>query len=301
MRTTLLSLAALVAAGAIVGWVITAPDPLPAAEIESLTGDPERGAALFVQAGCVSCHLAPGAEEGDAAPVLAGGMAFETAFGTFHAPNISPSSQGVGDWSDADVVNAVARGVTPWGGHYYPALPYTSYENAELQDLVDIVAHMRTLPETDAASLPHDLGFPFNIRRTLGAWKILYADRGWVIEAPASEEIERGRYLVEALFHCGQCHTPRTALGGMDRDHWLQGGENPDGEGRIPGIAPGQIGWSDADLAAYLKTGLTPEFDSAGGQMAEVVRRLGTLPDEDIRAIVSYLRAVPAAEDTDAG
>lgn len=299
MRPALLSLAALVAAGALAAWVLTAPDPLPAAEIDGLTGDPERGAALFVQAGCASCHLAPGTED-EGAPILAGGMAFETQYGTFHAPNISPSPEGVGNWSDAEVLNAVARGVSPTGNHYYPALPYTSYENAELQDLVDIVSHLRTLPGSDAASLPHDLSFPFNIRRTLGGWKLLYADRGWMLDDPASAEAERGRYLVEALFHCGECHTPRTMLGGMDRSRWLRGGENPDGEGRIPGIAPGQIGWSDADLAAYLRTGLTPDFDSAGGQMAEVVRRLGTLPDEDIEAIVAYLRAVPAAEQ-DAG
>ena len=297
MRPALLSLAALVAAGALGAWVLTAPDPLPASEIDGLTGEPDRGAALFTQAGCASCHVAPDVTEGDGAPVLAGGMPFETQYGVFHAPNISPSSQGIGDWSDADVVNAVARGVSPSGGHYYPALPYTSYENAELQDLVDIVAHLRTLPGSDAASLPHDLSFPFNIRRTLGAWKFLYAGRGWVLEDPASPELERGQYLVEALFHCGECHTPRTALGGMDRGRWLQGAESPDGDGRIPGIAPGQIGWSDADLASYLKTGLTPDFDSAGGQMAAVVRDLSTLPDEDIEAIVSYLRAVPAAED----
>lgn len=301
MRTTLLSLAALVAAGALAGWYVTAPDPLLAARIDGLTGDAARGAPLFIQAGCASCHLAPGAEEGDEGPVMSGGMAFETEFGTLYAPNISTSSQGVGDWSDAEIVNAVVRGVAPWGGHYYPALPYTSYENAELQDIADIVAHMRTLPGSDVASLPHDMSFPFNIRRSLGVWKMLYADRGWVLEDPASPEVERGRYLVEALFHCGQCHTPRTALGGMDRGKWLQGAENPNGDGRIPGIASGQTGWSDADLAAYLKTGLTPEFDSAGGHMAIVIRNLSTLPDEDIQAIVSYLRAVPAPEGTDAG
>ena len=297
MRTTLLFLAALVAAGALVGWYITAPDPLPAAEIDGLNGDPAHGAALFTQAGCASCHLAPG----DEGPIMSGGMAFETEFGTLYAPNISTSSQGIGDWSDAEIVNAVTRGVAPWGGHFYPALPYTSYENAELQDIVDIVAHMRTLPGSDVASLPHEMSFPFNIRRSLGVWKMLYADRGWVLEDPASPQVERGRYLVEALFHCGQCHTPRTPLGGMDRENWLQGAENPNGDGRIPGIAPGQIGWSDADLAAYLKTGLTPDFDSAGGHMAAVIRNLGTLPNEDIEAIVSYLRTIPAPEGTDAG
>ncbi len=294
IRRLALPLGALALAAAAAGWWATRPAPLEPAALEGMSGDAERGAQLFALAGCASCHVAPGAEEGDA-PVLAGGQAFETTYGTFHAPNISPSPAGVGEWSDAELVSAMARGVSAEGAHLYPALPYTSYENATVQDLLDIAAHIRTLPASDAEPPPNDLSFPFDIRRTLGAWKILYAGRGWVMEEPGDAGLERGRYLVEALVHCGQCHTPRTALGGMDRDRWLQGAQNPDGEGRIPGIAPGQLDWSDADIAAYLKTGLTPDYDSAGGQMVAVVDHLGTLPDEDIDAIVAYLRAIPEA------
>lgn len=297
MRPILLSLAAFVAAGIVAAWWLTRPQPLEAASLEGLNGDAESGAALFTQAGCASCHIAPDAKETEEAPVLSGGQAFATQFGTFHAPNISPGPEGVGTWSDAALVSAMARGVSAEGAHLYPALPYTSYENAELQDLMDIAAYIRTLPVSDAPSQPNELSFPFNIRRTLGAWKLLYAGRGWVMEDPGSDELTRGRYLVEALVHCGQCHTPRTRLGGMDRDRWLQGAPNPDGDGRIPGIAPGQLDWSDDDIAAYLKTGLTPEYDSAGGQMVAVIAHLGTLTDSDIRAIVAYLNEIPPAEE----
>ncbi|QFU08586.1 Fructose dehydrogenase cytochrome subunit precursor [Rhodobacteraceae bacterium THAF1] len=289
MRFPLLTFAAIAAAGAAVGWWITAPDPLTAADLDGITGDATRGEALFVQAGCASCHIGPDSDSG----LLSGGQAFQTAFGTFYAPNISPGSEGTGDWTEAQLVSALMRGVGPGGYHLYPALPYTSYENADPQDVADIAAHLATLPVSDQPSQPHELSFPFNIRRTLGAWKFLYADRGWVLDAPATPEIERGRYLAEALFHCGQCHTPRTALGGMDRERWLQGGPNPNGRGDIPGIAPNQLDWSDKDVAAYLKTGLTPDYDSAGGHMAAVVRNLSTLPDKDIDAIVAYLRAIP--------
>lgn len=292
MRLFGLALAVLIAAGALAGWWITAPRPL---DTGGLTGDAERGAALFTQAGCASCHTAPKADEADA-PVLSGGQAFQTEFGTLYAPNISPGPEGTGDWSIDDVVVALASGVAPGGTHIYPALPYTSYENAELQDLADIAAHLATLPVSDTPSQPNELSFPFNIRRSLGAWKRLYAGRGWVLTDPASPEIERGRYLSEALFHCGECHTPRTVLGGMDRSAWMQGAPNPNGKGKIPGIAPDQLDWSDTDVAAYLKTGLTPDYDSAGGHMAAVVRNLATLSDGDIEAIVAYLRAIPDAE-----
>lgn len=287
-------LAAIVAAGVAAGWWLTRPQPLAADVLAGLEGDAERGAALFVAAGCESCHVAP---DEDGLPVLAGGQAFETAFGTFYAPNISPGPEGVGDWSDAELASAMATGVGRDGVHLYPAFPYTSYENAAPQDLLDIAAHLRTLPASDVASVPHDLPFPFNVRRGLGAWKLLNADRGWVLEEPESAAVERGRYLVEALYHCGQCHTPRGPLGGLDRSRWLQGAENPDGDGRIPGIAPGQLDWSDGDVAAFLKTGLTPEYDSVGGNMVEVIENIRVLPDDDVAAIVAYLRAIPAAEE----
>ncbi len=295
MRHVILSLAALFAAGGAAGWWLIRPEPVEAAALEGLEGDAERGKGLFTTAGCASCHIAADAEEDDAPPILSGGRAFKTAYGTFHAPNISPGPEGVGAWSDAELISAMARGVGRGGIHLYPALPYTSYENAELGDLLDITAYLRTLPVSETPSEPHDLAFPFNIRRGLGLWKLLYAQRGWVLEDAPDAEVARGRYLAEALVHCGQCHTPRTALGGMDRDRWLQGAANPDGKGRVPGIAPGQLDWSDADLRAYLRTGFTPDYDSVGGQMVAVVRHLGTLPDADLDAIVAYLRAIPAA------
>lgn len=286
------------AAGVLLGWWVTRPHPVEAAALQGMEGDAARGAALFQVAGCASCHVAPDTETGEGPPLLAGGQAFPTRFGTFRAPNISPGLAGIGNWSDADLVAAMARGVSAGGTHLYPALPYTSYENAEWQDLLDIAAHLRSLPVSDAASEPHDLVFPYSLRRGLGAWKLLHAGRGWVLRDPGSEEIARGRYLVEALAHCGQCHTPRTALGGMDRSRWLQGAPDPEGDGRIPGIAPGQLDWSRSDIVAYLKTGLTPDYDSAGGKMAAVIDNLAALPETDLEAIAAYLGAIPASGES---
>lgn len=289
----LLFVVALVGLG--VFWVVTAPKPLPDDTFSGLTGDVEAGERVFWASGCASCHSAPGAE-GDGRLVLAGGRAFESDFGTFHAPNISPSAAGLADWSVTDLGNAMMRGISPGGAHHYPAFPFTSYTKAAPQDIADLHAFLQTLPTDDTANQPHDVGFPFNIRRLLGGWKFLYFKDDWVLTDAPDDTLARGRYLVEALGHCAECHTPRNALGALDTTRWLGGAPSPDGRGTIPNITPGKLDWTDADIAAYLTTGFTPDYDSAGGEMAEVVQNMANLPEADIAAIVAYLKAVPAIE-----
>lgn len=285
---------ALAAAGV---WALTAPGRLPAGGLEGLTGDPARGELVFWAGGCASCHAAEGARD-EARLVLSGGRRLASDFGTFIAPNISPHPDaGIGGWSLGDFATAMVLGVSPEGAHYYPAFPYTSYARATPQDIADLWAFLRRLPPDATPSAPHELVFPFSIRRAIGLWKLLYAgDGGFVLAEAATPEIERGRYLAEALAHCGECHTPRNALGGLDTARWLAGAPNPSGPGTIPNITPAKLAWSEADIAAYLATGFTPDFDTAGGHMAEVVRNLANLPEEDLAAIAAYLKAVPPAE-----
>jgi mono/diheme cytochrome c family protein len=164
------------------------------------------------------------------------------------------------------------------------------------QDVADLHAFLATLPASDTANLPHEVGFPFSVRRLLGGWKFLFFRDDWVLAEAEDPTLARGRYLAEALGHCAECHTPRNALGGLDRARWLAGAPSPDGKGTIPNITPAKLDWTDRDIAAYLKTGFTPDFDSAGGEMAEVVQNMSHLPDEDIAAIVAYLKADPAVE-----
>jgi mono/diheme cytochrome c family protein len=296
MRRTLVAIAVVAAVGLTAWWWLTRPDRLDDAALAGLDPDPEAGGLVFAAAGCASCHAAPDSE-GEARLVLAGGERFPSAFGTFVAPNISPHPEaGIGAWSDAEVVEAIVNGVSPAGAHYYPAFPYAAYRNADLSDVASLVAYLRTLPESDVPSEPHDIAFPFNIRRNLGLWKSLFADGGWVLADATDAEVARGRYLVEALGHCGECHTPRNALGGLETDQWLAGAPNPSGRGRIPNITPAGLDWSEADIAAYLASGFTPDFDTAGGLMAEVVRNTAQLSDADRAAIAAYLKAVPPVE-----
>jgi mono/diheme cytochrome c family protein len=184
-------------------------------------------------------------------------------------------------------------GVSPRGQHYYPSFPYTSFIKMTAQDVVNLKAFMDTLPASSQTNPPHNLGFPFNIRRGRGLWKQLYLKDTWVLPDPVSEDIARGRYLVEGAGHCSECHTPRGPIGGLERSQWMQGAPNPSGKGRIPAISPDKLTWAASDIAYYLETGFTPDFDSAGGHMAKVVGNMARLPATDRAAIAAYLKAIP--------
>ena len=279
--------AALVAAA---GLWLTRSQAFAASEWD-LTGDPAAGERIFHLAGCAGCHSAEGAE-GDERLVLEGGRRLVSPFGTFVVPNISSDPNvGIGGWTDAELASAIMLGTGRDGTHLYPSFPYAAYGLAERQDIADLIAYLRILPPSDTSSEPHELPFPFNIRAGLGLWKALSVPDHLSETGPA-----QGRYLVEALSHCAECHTPRNPIGGLDRTSWMAGAPNPSGDGRIPGITPAQLGWSEADVAYYLETGLTPEFDSAGGHMAEVVLSLSKVPEEDRAAIAAYVKALPPVE-----
>jgi mono/diheme cytochrome c family protein len=275
---------------------LTLPKPLSASAVEGLTGDAAKGEQVFWATGCASCHMAPGAKD-DAQLVLVGGQKFASPFGSFLAPNISQdATHGIGDWTLLDLANALTRGVSKEGEHLYPALPYASYAKMELQDVADLHAFLKTLPADATPSQPHELGFPFNIRMSLGGWKLLFLRDDWALPGNLTPTEDRGRYIVEAMAHCGECHTPRNSLGGMETGRWLAGAPDPSGQGRIPNITPAKLTWSESEIVYYLKTGFTPDFDSVGGHMAHVVENFARLPEADVAAVAAYLKRVPAAE-----
>jgi mono/diheme cytochrome c family protein len=273
---------------------LTKPDHVDATALASMTGDSARGERLFWLGGCAACHAAEKAE-GESRMVLAGGKAFTTDFGTFYAPNISSDPvHGIGGWTNAEFADALLHGTSPENEHYYPAFPYPSYTRTTVQEAVDLRAYFATLPASAAPNKPHDVGFPFNQRWLLGGWKLLFLSDAPVVTADLTEQETQGRHMVEGWGHCGECHTPRNALGGLTKSAWLSGAANPDGQGRIPNITPAKLDWSELDIAEYLKTGFTPSYDSAGGSMADVITNLSHLTDADRAAIAAYLKHVPA-------
>lgn len=283
-------------------WIVSSPEALPTDEatIKALTaGDAKRGETAFWAGGCASCHSDKGAE-GDARLMLGGGYRLETPYGVFVAPNISPDAEtGIGNWNAMQFANAMIHGVSPDGKHYYPAFPYTSYNKMSLSDVADLFAYLKTLPPIARLNEPNELGLLYSWRRPLGVWKRMFADRDWISEIDeADAQLQRGRYLVEGPGHCGECHTPRNLLGAMKKGNWLAGGPAPEGDGRIPNITPHEKGikaWSAGDIAYYLESGFTPDYDFVGGSMVSVQKNMAKLPKSDREAIAAYLKAATPA------
>lgn len=287
----------LAAVGGAGAWVLSAPRPAyPNRDAGALEagGDPERGRIVFAAGDCASCHASPGQPD---RLRLGGGMALDTTRGVFRPPNISPHPvDGIGRWNTADLANAMLSGVSPSGQHYYPAFPYTSYARMTPEDVRDLLAYIRTLPPVSGRAAPHDLLAIFHLRRAIGLWKLIYLDRTPIEPDPArSEAWNRGRYLVEAVAHCAECHSARDLAWGIKPKTRFAGGRNPEGIGFAPNITPDAIGgWSEDDLVKLLTTGETPGMRFVGAQMADVVANTATLPESDRRAIAVYIKSLPA-------
>ena len=295
---------ALLALGVAAAWWLTRPLTIAADELPQHTPDAVAGERIFWAGDCASCHATPvdgKRAEGAAKLRLGGGLELDTPYGIFRVPYISPDrDDGIGAWSMLEFVNAVQRGVAPDGHHLYPAFPYTSYAKMRTESVMDLRAYLDTLPAMKGRVAPHSLRFPWSLRRGIGLWKRLYLKTGPVMtfDAP-SDAVLRGRELVEGAGHCGECHTPRDRFGGLIDARWLAGAPSPEGEGRVPNITPGGkevSGWSAADIAYYLESGFTPDFDTVGGAMVAVQESLAHLSDEDRAAIAAYLKAIPAVD-----
>jgi mono/diheme cytochrome c family protein len=260
------------------------------------TPDVANGKTVFNAGGCASCHATP---KQDDKLALGGGLPLTSPFGTFYAPNISPDpTAGIGRWSEADFVTALLKGTSPKGEHYFPAFPYTSYQRMTSADARDLFAYIKTLAPVTTKAPDHAVGFPFDLRRNLGVWKFLFLDgKPFVADSAKSPQWNRGAYLVNALGHCAECHSPRNEIGGIVEKQRFAGGPNPEGQGWVPNITQkGLKDWSEKDLAYFLKTGETPEGDTAGGSMAPVIRNTAQLSDEDRAAMAAYLKSLPAVE-----
>ena len=283
-------------AGAAAFWFLTIPQTVPASALLSHTPDLANGKALFYAGGCASCHAIP---KQDDKTRLGGGLALNSPFGTFYAPNISPDPKhGIGAWSEAQFITALAKGTSPEGEHYYPAFPYTSYQRITFGDLRDLFTYLKTLPPVAGRVRDHDLPFPFNIRRALGLWKLLYLD-GEPFKPDSSQPApwNRGAYLVNGAGHCAECHSPRNVLGAIVPAKRFTGGPSPDGQGGVPNITQYKLkDWTVADIADTLETGMTPDADFVGGNMVEVVRNTSQLTAADRAAIAAYIKSLPAVE-----
>lgn len=271
-----------------------------------LAGDAYRGAYLARSSGCIACHT--NAATGGAA--LAGGAPLDTPFGSFVPPNITPDHNGgIGKWTLDQFAVAVRQGVRPDGKAYYPAFPYEFYADMSDQEVADLWAAIQTVPPVAEAAPAHGVSFPFNMRWGLKLWRAAYMTPASISPVMGqSVAWNRGQQLVTGAAHCAACHTGRNILGGLQEDSALAGNDNLPGGSVAPTILAAALvakGWSVANMAYALRTGVMPDGDVLGGSMAEVVK-YGTsyMDDADREAIATYLLTIdgklpnPAAPET---
>ena len=307
---------AVIALGAAV-WILRGPGPmafsggqkveLPDYHDVNPTGVPatlagaslvERGAYLAKAADCMVCHTTKGGKD------YAGGLGFKLPFGTLYSTNITSDKEtGIGNYSDQEFLNAVHRGVRSDGARLYPAMPYTSYTYMTDADALAIKAYLFSLPPVRAATPANTLSFPFNQRWGMMFWSAMFnADKRFEPDTSKSAEWNRGAYLAEALAHCGECHTPRNLAFALDNRKKFGGALTAGWRAfNISSEKAKGIGtWRDDELVEYLSTGHARGHGTASGPMGEAVdESFSQLAPQDIRALVAYLRTVPAVASID--
>jgi mono/diheme cytochrome c family protein len=280
--------------GAPAFWYLTIPETIPAVSLSSHTPDLANGRTMFLIGGCSSCHAIPNQKD---TTQLGGGLALNSPFGVFYVPNISSDTKdGIGGWNEAQFLTAMVKGTSPAGEHLYPALPYTSYQRMSFDDLRDLFAYLKTLPAISGKVRDHVLPFPFNIRRAVGIWKLLFLDgRTFAMNPTQPAQWNRGAYLVNGPGHCAECHSPRNFLGAVVASRRFTGGQSPTGQGGVPNITQGKLkDWTVEDFVETLDTGITPDSDKVGGPMVEVVANTSQLSAADREAMAVYLKSLSA-------
>jgi mono/diheme cytochrome c family protein len=298
-------------------WIIRGPGPMAfvdgrkVALADYQAGDPtgvpaslakasliERGRYLAQAADCMACHTSQGGKD------FAGGLAIRLPFGALYSTNITPDKEtGIGNYSDQDFLNAVHRGIRRDGARLYPAMPFTSYTYMTDADALAIKAYLFSLPAVRAAASADTLMFPFNQRWATSVWSALFnANTRFEPDTSQSPEWNRGAYLAEALAHCGECHTPRNLAFALNNRRKFAGAVTAGWRAfNISSDKTTGIGaWRDDDVASYLSIGHADGHGTASGPMGEAVdHSFSQLAPEDIRAVVTYLRSVPAIASPD--
>jgi mono/diheme cytochrome c family protein len=261
--------------------------------------DITRGQYIFKASGCAGCHT----DVKNKGPFIAGGRALVTPFGTFFGPNITPDkTYGIGKWSEKDFFQALRKGISPDGSHYFPVFPYTSFTKMTESDMRDLRAYIFSLDPVAKPNIPHQIKVPFQIRQSIYFWKLLFFYEGpFKQNLNETDEWNRGAYLSESLAHCGECHTPRNFLGALNRKKSMAGTSNgPDGRS-VPNITPdlatGIGKWSQKEIVEMLKFGILPNGDFVGGAMSEVTDNMANLTDFDLQAIANYISSLPVIKN----
>jgi len=262
----------------------------------------ERGEYLALAGNCASCHTT------GSGGFMAGGVSFETPFGTIYSTNITPDPDtGIGNWTALQFFNSMRHGVRADGQHLYPAFPYTAFTKVTDEDLAALFAYLKSIPAIRLENTANDIAFPFSVRSLMAVWKTMFFDEGmFAADESRSAEWNRGAYLVDALAHCGACHTPRNVLGAEKTSMAMAGGvytdKVPSGNLRpwsAPNLtsAPNGLGlWQVGEVASYLKSGINAHVATFGPMNEVIINSTRHLSEADVTAMAVYLKGLPPIE-----
>ena len=288
------------AAGLLVALLLTlaALASTASAQVPSAT-DIARGKYVFGATGGCGCHTVP------KQPANAGGRRYDGPFGTVYSTNITPDREtGIGSWTDEQIITAIRLGRRPNGERLIPVHPYTTFNGMIADDLQALVAFLRTVPAVKQANQPKKISVPMFESVFLPAWLAAFAPKETPPTSAPTSGTARGEYLVRAVGHCGECHTPRTMTMATDNSRFLAGNPKGPEDSEVPNITPDKttgLRWTEEEIADYLATGNKPDGDVAGGLMGEVID--GTLAGykdltkADRLAIARYLKTIPAVKN----
>jgi len=260
----------------------------------------KKGEYIFQASGGCSCHT----NQKNQGKILAGGRSIQTPFGIFFSTNISPDIEtGIGNWSDEDFIRAMKLGISPAGKYYFPVFPYTSFQMIKQKDLLALKAYIFSISPVNQVNTPNKLILPMGRKIPMMFWKkFVWTAKQFKEDPLRTKSWNRGAYLVQAIAHCAECHTPRNFLGGLNYKMHLAGSIEGTEEELAPNITPDQktgIGsWSKVDISYFLKTGIKPDGDYTEGLMSELID-LGYqyLLDTDLKAIAEYISTLPPIEN----
>lgn len=271
----------------------------PDAAGQASSAEVARGRYIFGATGGCGCHTVPKGS------VNAGGRRYDGPFGTVYSSNITPDRQtGIGEWTDEQIVTAIRLGRRPNGERLLPVHPYPVFNGMTGDDLTALVAFLKTVPPVNQANRPKRISVPLFETVFLPTWLAAFAPRETPPTKAPSSGVARGEYLVRAVGHCGECHTPRTLTMATDNSRFLAGNPKGPEDAVVPNITPDKdtgLTWSEEEIAEYLGTGNKPDGDFAGGLMAEVIE--GTLAGykdltrDDRLAIARYLKSIPPVKN----
>ena len=260
----------------------------------------KKGEYIFQASGGCSCHT----NQKNQGKILAGGRSIQTPFGIFFSTNISPDIEtGIGNWSDEDFIRAMKLGISPAGKYYFPVFPYTSFQMIKQKDLLALKAYIFSISPVNQVNTPNKLILPMGRKIPMMFWKkFVWTAKQFKEDPLRTKSWNRGAYLVQAIAHCAECHTPRNFLGGLNYKMHLAGSIEGTEEELAPNITPDQktgIGsWSKVDISYFLKTGIKPDGEYTEGLMSELIDvGYQYLVDKDLKAIAEYISTLPPIEN----